>query len=449
MRMRWRALIVFLVLLTTSCSILGPLQVEIYQRDAPFPTWTPKPSIEPSNTPTPTPTPTATYTPTATPPIVISPSPTPEITCAAYNHTAVAINVRQTPIGESGSYILGAFPVGGEALVIEYRIVGSDHWVRIDNPEYSWRQGFVAVRYQSNNLVTLEGAGCPQTDADWENFVFTETGIQGIHHAGGPARWYWAQYVTNRYNQSLPVAAKCVDDFAPCQEAEQLTNGQALTVCRYYGGQDTPGGNFGADGSNPTTAAIEWYNRHKSYWQTHPPCDIYETDNEPKPSTAQALHWYTQNVLEQIRLAHRDGYRLAIGCFATGSWDAAMLTEFAPALTAAYHAGFFLCTHEYSLGPIMSLEAPDLIGRFALYQAWLTDLGLPAMPHLITEAGYNGGHQFVSPDLMRLNYPYYAALVRESPQNIAFFIWTTSTFANGNFAGANLMDVLPWLSTQP
>lgn len=388
------------------------------------------------------PTITATATVTRTP----SPSPTPpaahERLCAKFN-----INLRAAP--DAAAARVGRWVAGECILPWTFRydadVAAYPYlWAELNHPALGLVWGVAAEVDKVTGAVTAWWATfeVPPTPAPtatwtpWPTATVEDWGDNriGVHVVQG-SRTGFGDWLRAK---APPVAVKAVDDIAPVCEAEAATNGAAITVYRWNGDADLPGG-FGD--LDPVQLAQSWYARQRRNWQEQPcRADYYELVNEP----ACCWVWLGRFLEEAVRWAAQDGYRLAAPCFPTGVPEPEDWWFMADALRTLAEADGAVCVHEYALGADMAEAVPDLVGRFLRVRAALCsmDAGACEARILITEMAENGGHRYPGSAQFRANYALAQELLNLDGHALAF--WYTL----GDWASANYQDELAWMAAQ-
>ncbi|UCG24099.1 MAG: hypothetical protein JSW55_18570 [Chloroflexota bacterium] len=193
--------------------------------------------------------------------------------------------------------------------------------------------------------------------------------------------------------QAQPAVMKAVDDFGFLAEVREASP-RTITVGRHsITNQDHVG--------DPVEAARDYVEEHLETYRANPAVDYWEAWNEPDPNGDRMI-WYSRFEQERCRLMAENGFRCAIGGFATGVPELDEFVLFLPAIDVANKVGGVLTLHEYSAPDMAYLYGSPLPGyppypdRGALtfrYRWIYEEILKPAdmvIPLIITEAGVDG-----------------------------------------------------------
>ncbi len=193
--------------------------------------------------------------------------------------------------------------------------------------------------------------------------------------------------------QAQPAVMKAVDDFGFLAEVREVSP-RTITVGRHsITNQDYVG--------DPVEAARDFVEEYLETYRANPAVDYWEGWNEPDPN-ADRMIWYSRFEQERCRLMAENGFRCAIGGFATGVPELDEFQLFLPAIDVANKVGGVLTLHEYSAPDMVYLYGSPLPGypaypdRGALtfrYRWFYREILEPAdmvIPLIITEAGIDG-----------------------------------------------------------
>jgi hypothetical protein len=193
--------------------------------------------------------------------------------------------------------------------------------------------------------------------------------------------------------RAQPAVMKAVDDFGFLAEVREASP-RTITVGRHsLTHQDHSG--------DPDEAARDFVEEHLETYRANPAVDYWEGWNEPDPNGDNMI-WYSRFEQERCRLLAENGFRCAIGGFATGVPELDEFQLFLPAIDVANKLGGVLTLHEYSAPDMAYLYGSPLPGypaypdRGALtfrYRWFYREILEPAdmvIPLIITEGGIDG-----------------------------------------------------------
>lgn len=200
--------------------------------------------------------------------------------------------------------------------------------------------------------------------------------------------------IMNFVRQAQPAVIKAVDDLGFLAEVKQ-SSPWTIVVGRV---DDVSGQNYHG---NPEQAAQAYVARHLDQYRANPYVDYWEGWNEPDPNLNN-MPWYARFEQERVRIMAANGWRTAVGGFATGVPEVDEFLLFLPAIETAMNFQGVLTLHEYSAPDMTYLYGAALPGfpaypdRGALtfrYRWFYREVLQPRaleIPLIITEAGVDG-----------------------------------------------------------
>ncbi len=189
-----------------------------------------------------------------------------------------------------------------------------------------------------------------------------------------------------------PAVIKAVSDVGWLTEVKQVSP-ETVTVGRFQATHQDMNG-------DPALAAQAFVAEQLTRYRLNPKVDYWEGWNEPDPN--ENMGWYAAFEAERVRLLAEQGFRAAVGGFATGvpEWDEFLM--FLPAIEAVMQHGGILTLHEYGAPTMNYLVGTPLPGwpghsdRGVLalrYRWWYEEILIPrglVVPLIISEAGIDG-----------------------------------------------------------
>jgi hypothetical protein len=189
-----------------------------------------------------------------------------------------------------------------------------------------------------------------------------------------------------------PAVVKAVGDVGWLSEVKEVSP-ETVTIGRLMATHQDMNG-------DPAVAAQSFVAEQLSRYQLNRGVDYWEGWNEPDPN--ENMPWYAAFESERIRLLAQNGFKAAIGSFATGVPEYDEFVAFLPAIETAKQYGAILSLHEYGAPTYDYLVGTPLPGwpphpdRGVLalrYRWWYEELLKPrnlVIPLVITEAGIDG-----------------------------------------------------------
>ena len=209
----------------------------------------------------------------------------------------------------------------------------------------------------------------------------------GLHVISNDSPW-----IMEFVRRVRPAVVKAVGDLGWLTDVKRVSP-ETVTIGRLMATHQDMNG-------DPASAAQSFVAEQLVRYQLNPGVDYWEGWNEPDPNEKMA--WYAAFEAERVRLMAEQGFKAAVGGFATGvpEWDEFL--AFIPAIEAAQRHGGILSLHEYGApvyeylvgSPLPGWPGHSDRGVMALrYRWWYQEALIPrglAIPLVITEAGIDG-----------------------------------------------------------
>mgnify|MGYP001609434270 CR=1 FL=1 len=272
----------------------------------------------------------------------------------------------------------------------------------------------------------------------------------GLHIVPGPRTGFGA-FLTrlrdaNAVSPSSPLVLKMVGDFGPAQEAKTLLGADRVLAIGRKSGEGWEGLDVHASGGTPPrdVAALHFQQVYKPIIDLNPAIDVWEPCNE------WSAHWSWQAdfYIELMPLFEALGKRMGMFAFSTGNPPLEASTAIARACAAAKqrNAGHLLTSHEYggvgvSIPTLRDTQPFHALRYHALYQV-LREQGA-IIPLVISEAGQNGGFQFIGTDALVEDFAWYDTELFKNSYVIGCASWTLGKWNDG---ASNVQSALPALA---
>jgi len=270
----------------------------------------------------------------------------------------------------------------------------------------------------------------------------------GLHIVPGP-RTGFGTFLTrlrdaNAVSPSSPLVLKMVGDFGSAQEAKTILGADRVLAIGRKSGEGWEGLDVHAVGGTPPrdVAALHFQQVYEPVIKLNPHIDIWEPCNE------WSAHWSWQADFYIALAPHFEalGKRIGMYAFSTGNPPLEAHTAIARACAALKSKGHILTSHEYGgVGvsiPTLHDTQPFHALRYRNLYAMLKAQDA-VIPLVISEAGQNGGFEFIGVDALVEDFAWYDTELFKDGFVIGCAAWTLGKWNDG---ASNIQSALPALA---